>query len=727
MISSNFKRLSLALVLFCWPLSAVFLAAQDNRPPAPRAAEERPDEDKTAVPIPKPGDSGEEGFSPPAPGAGESRATADHTITLSKVVEVFEFENLKVAVDQYQVQRGDSLSRLMRKRGLLKPGGDEGQLMRLVRSLNPDLRDLNRLEVGRVLNLPVLPDQSAEVAPAAAASPENKAARAGAPWPAGPQLVKSYERPQSSQKSAEIRVMRDRSLAPPDLVQSVPAAPEVAGDPSRPASAGEPEGSGPPAPAGPAPAAGPLDFPSGNAGPLARAEGSGVVYRSVRLRRGDTLERLLRREGLPRDVIYGHLLKVTLELNPEIKDPNLIFAGAEIKIPAAGDYLAALAGLNPEEVKSAAADIARGRRPSGGPGAGAGRARAEVLELPDEAVLSAQSSLGLIFTRLGGRVESLGRVLLPAESAGLQLDTSAFPLAELPGGRRLVLDLGSRLPQAAVRSLRGQGYQVFRSGPRESLDRALSRLWPLCGFYRVYGRDRSYEGGSDIRLKIFADWMVWTSEEAWNSGQPLVLNRVSRSGRRSDPAWTRFLADHGIQLLDIQQNSLLPEPEKIPPAELRLVNLDDRNPALFAAELVRALGAEPKVGVQLDLARGRSEEPDVEGRLTAPVLWPSGGAEVVLHFGELPAEAVLTLKRNGYRVVLSPRDSEGVVEAVLSGFGFKVGRGLTINAPAGGPEMSLSIKGRLVDTGRGRRLITPAALPSGLGALLEPDLTVLKY
>ena len=221
--------------------------------------------------------------------------------------------------------------------------------------------------------------------------------------------------------------------------------------------------------------------------------------------------------------------------------------------------------------------------------------------------------------------------------------------------------------------------------------------------------------------------MVWSTEEAWNSGQPLVINRVSRADRRSDPAWVRFLADHGIQLLDIHQNSILPEPAQAAPAELKLVNLNDRNPALFAAELVQALGAEPKVGVQLDLARGRAEEIAVESGPTAPVLWENGGAQVVLHFGELPADAIQTLKRNGYRVVNSAPESEAVVEAVLSGFGFKSTSSLNITAPAGGPRMSLNIKGRLVNTGRGRCLITQVPLPSGLGGLLEPDLMVLKY
>ena len=721
-------------------------APTESAPAAPTPTEPVPavdsEEAKTAVAIPKP-DQPEES---PAPGEAAAPATAepaplaapaptpagpeaekdaaDHTITLTKVVEVYEFEDLKVAVDQYQVNRGDSLVRILKQRGLLITAQDEAKYIRLVKTLNPDLKDVNNLTVGQLLNLPGPPKTgedpagTAETTPAAA--PETAPAEAAAPTSATPgpvtvtETVKTYERPQSTQKPARVEVRR-----------------HLPGDSQ---SAGSPEGPAPAETTTAQPTPGGLDFPSGNAGPLAVAPESQVVYRTVKVRRGDSLERLLRREGLHKDLIYSHLLKVTMELNPQIKDPNLILAGAELRIPAAGDYLTAMAGVDPGQVRAAAQAIAERRRPiGGGVGGGSGRAggsesRAAVLELPDERMLTARNTLGLLFSRLGERVDSRGQVVIPDPQGAVELDTAAFPLIMLSNGKRVVLDMGSRLPRAAVRSLKGltPPHEVFRTGKNENLDQALGRLWPLCGYFRVYGRDRTYEGGGDIRLKIAADWMVWPTEEAWNSGQPLVVNRVRSAERRTDPAWAVFLEDHGIKVLDVYRSTLLAAPEKsAETAELAVTVLNTQNPTFFAAELIKALGVEPRVGVQLDLAHTPGQAPP--GNITAPVLWETGEARVVLDFGELPPDVVLTLRQNGYRLVSTRPNNEAIVEAVLAGFGLKAQNSLVLNAPAGGPKMSLSINGRVVSTGGQKYLITAVALPSGLAQLMEPGLKVLKY
>lgn len=677
--------------------------------------------------------------------------TAQHTITLTKVVEVYEFEGLKVSVDEYRVAKGDSLVKLLKSRGLLTGGGrqEQAQLIRLVRSLNPEIKDLNSLEVGQALRLP------APLRPEAEDESPEKTPPAAAPATVT-ETVKVYERPShGGQSAAKVEVMVHRPTDGSETV-GAPQAPAATETPASipPAASGQVAETAKPvvaeAPADSSPAAGtaattasattastasgaaasaqPLDFPSGNAGPLAVEPQSQVVYRTVKVRRGDSLERLLRREGMHRDLIYGQLLKVTLELNPEIKNQDLIFAGAEIKIPAAGDYLKTMAGVDPQEVRSAAAAISERRRPVGG-GAGSGSGsggRAAVLELPDEAATNAKNTLGLIFTRLGERLIAGGTRSIPAGQEVFELDTAVFPIVELGGGRQLVLDPGSRLNRAAVNSLRAQNYQVFRTGRGETLDRVLDRVWDMSGYYRVYKKDRTYEGGADIRLKIASDWIVWPTHEAWNAGQPLVINRVRNAETHTDPAWVRFLENHGIKLIDIYRNSLqpaVPAPESA--AELKVVELNSRNTTFLAAELLKNLGVEPKVGVQLDLGRDQSEAA-VSG-ITAPVLWERGKDKVVLDFGEMPYDASQTLRRNGYRLVTVRADNEAAIDGVLEGLGLKVQDGLVISAPAGGPKMSLTIKGRVVTIDGRKYFITNLALPSGLADLMEPGLTVLKY
>ena len=680
------------------------------------------------------------------------------TITITKEVEVFEFEGQKVAVDQYQVVKGDSLVKLLKSRGLLTSGSrqEQAKVIGFVRSLNPEIKDLNSLNIGQTIILPSLPRLEAE-----AKSPEDAAKTPVVPATVT-ETVKEYERAsQGGQSEAKVKVMVHRTTdgsgeaapapgtttRPTEAQASQPSqtpAAEPAKDPAPTAESTSPaptpavaetaaEQTPTPAASGTAPpAAQHLDFPSGNVGALAVEPQSQVVYRTVKVRRGDTLERLLRREGMHRDLIYGQLLKVTLELNPEIKNQDLIFTGAEIKIPAAGDYLKTLAGVDPQEVRTAAAAISERRNPVGG-GAGAGArggggsgARAAVLELPDEAATNAKNTLGLIFTRLGERLIASGVRSIPAGQEAFELDAATFPIVELGGGRQLVLDPGSKLNRAAVDSLRAQNYQVFQTKRGETLDRVLDRIWSLCGYYRIYKKDRTYEGGTDIRLKISSDWIIWTTQEAWNAGQPLVVNRARNAETHTDSAWIRFLEDHGIKLIDIHHNSLLPAPQAPESkAELKVASLNSRNTTFLAAELVKNLGVEPKVGVQLDLGRDQSEA--AVSSITAPVLWERGKDKIVLDFGELPYDASQTLRQNGYKLITVRAENEAAIDGVLEGFGLKVQDGLIISAPAGGPKMSLTIKGRVVTVDGKKFFITNLALPSGLATIMEPDITILKY
>ena len=623
------------------------------------------------------------------------------TITLTKVVPVYEFGDLRV--DQYRVVSGDTLAKILKARGLGGAGADRDRLMRLVRELNPELRDLNRLAVGQTLKLP-------GAGPAA-----GPAASVPLPSP-GTETVKVYERTQANQRAARVVVRRHRIDA------LTPAESEAAGA----AAAGA---SGPEAPAASAPPpasaeAGPLDFPSGNAGPLARDSASRVVYRAVKVRPGDTLERLLRREGMPRKAIYNQLLKITMNLNPEIKNPDFILAGAELRIPAAGDYLTA-AGLDPLEVREAALAINQRRRPP--PVRLAASAAENARRLPEEEAEAAKNTLGLVFTRLGDRVENQGGLRLAGEGGILELDTRNYPVVYTRSGARLVLDLGSTLPRSALAALRAQKFQVFRTRRGEPLDRALDRLWPLCGYYRVYTKERTYEGGGDIRLSISADWMVWPTEETWNSGQPLALNKVAPGGRGTDPAWGRFLHEHGLMVLDLDRSFIRPVREAAaagPGPVSPVTTLDSANPRFLAAELVRLLGAEPRLAAPVEIKNGQARQ-----IIVAPLYWEAGGRLVVLDFGELSADEASGLSRNGFRVMTATLNPEAVIEAVLAGFGLDARENLVLTAPAGGPRMSLTIHGRLVTLPAARRkcLLTYAALPQGLVRLLDPELKIIRY
>ena len=444
---------------------------------------------------------------------------------MTKTVEVYSYEDLTFTIDTYSVRQGDNIASILRGRGLWPEKGDsqrEAQLLRLVGDLNPVIANLDQISPGQTLYLPAPGEPEPEPA---IGSPEQGEDFAG---------VVTYELGQPDQTPARVVVRR------PSLPETPPE--EELGEGEYRLATGEPQpipepripfqatlqgtqpGTGQNAsPEGtssnsPSQGASQLDSSAGddnqsvplappkaparaasqtNEGPTGVAE-DGTVYRTVKVRKGDTLEKLLRREGLDRDLIYKHLLKFTVSLNPGLKNPNMIIIGAELRIPIAGDYLASLGGgsmaaaVAAPAVKtqrgasrdaaskeagsgSAKADATASHAPSAGEKYSTPTKRLPAAAMPSADSVSARSVFGIIFTRLGEKLTSKGRLFLPLEEPPhFDVDTAKLPILELNNGRKIVLDLSASLSADLVKrfTTRYNEYQVFQPERREAFNTA---------------------------------------------------------------------------------------------------------------------------------------------------------------------------------------------------------------------------------------------------------------
>ena len=628
-----------------------------------------------------------------------STVPGEQTITLTKKVEVYDLEETNGAVDQYQVKRGDSVLKILQKRGLLRGGVSDEKLLDMVRRLNPNVKNLNTINVGENLNLP---------SAGAGKTPALPAVKAAATSPPGDALPAA-------------QVARQAPLGASATSPASPTSPTSA-----------------------------PGFLSGNAGPLATEPNSQVVYRTVKIRPGDTLEKLLRREGMDVEMIYSHLLKTTRRLNPNMNNTDLIYAGAELKIPAAGAYLQNLAGVDPQAVKIAAAAQAQGN-PTMDPEdlarinpASYQQAQVEapyvskpkapvITESPQVAkstkVEKMQTTLGLVFTRLGAKITSRGNVQVKAGAETINIDTAQFPMVETASGSRIILDIGSRMAPEVTAILKKNPtiYHVFSTSPTESLGKALERLWPMCNYYRVYNRTNTYEGGGDVKLKISADWIIWPTEAAWKAGQPVVINRLASENQRTSPQWSSFLEANGFTMVDIYQNAISDPPQEgkssSGQAKWNIVELNPRYSTLFAAEIIKAMGGKPEMGPRIKVSRG----PEKDTPISVPLMWKVGNTQVLLDFGDIPRGTIDILRQDGYRVLTVELETESIIKGVLEGFQAKVQDELVLRAPGDSPKMSITVKGWNVTYAGRKSFITKTYLPPALLSLGQPGMTVLAY
>jgi LysM repeat protein len=679
-------------------------------------------------------------------------------------VEVYTFEDLTFTIDNYIVEQGDNLDSVLKKRGLWPKTvgtGREGQLMRLVKELNPAIANLDQISTGQLLFLPS--SKGVDEQRRAESQPLSTEVMT--------QDVVSYELQQPYQSPAKVVVRRQ---LPPGEEPPLPDGSYALRTDGRPSADSEREPSQTDAPYQESIARSQTSYAeptavqapqSSNEGPLEMAD-DGTVYRTVTVRKGDTLERLLRREGMDPNLIYRHLIKLTARLNPNLKNTNVIIAGQELRLPAYGGYLAEFGAAGYEEypLRAQASSSNQTRTDAGGiaesspakkspkgsraksrqPAAPANPDRKFAIStkrlppapLPTADSQNAKTVLGVIFTRLGEEYVNKGRLFLPLDDPPhFDVDTATTPVVELKNGRRIILDLNRTLSPELIKRFRDKyaEYMIFQPTRGESMEKALERLWPLCAYYRVYNKSQSFEGGREVKLTLSADWLIWPSAEAWNKGQPLVINLAPAQDDGTPLPWLKFLNAHGITVIDLFKGQALAASGKspLPVNNFTVIDVESDNPSAFAAALIKSFGFSPRIGVAVDLEKGRittGGAPVGPGQ-TPPVFWDSGRDRTILEYGQLSTEDLNALRQNGFQVVSSAKDSTSVLKSILAALNIKLNGELILNGNStGGPSITLAISGQsFVFNGRSY-LYTSVALPENMTSL-DPNqnVVVLKY
>jgi hypothetical protein len=733
----------------------------------------------------------------------EVPATTDSTITLTNNVEVYSYEDLTFTIENYVVAPGESIEGILRKQGIWPEGADDGtalKLVKLVSELNPVVPNLDQINPGQTLYLPRLEEKPPE--PLQTIAPDED----------DPSVVVTYNLSSPEQSPARVVVKRQTPETDPAPAQDEPLpegtyalrtsgngdanSPDAKTSPTVPAAQTEQAKN---------PASEPTtvttresqrdslrrgNVPSQNEGPVDISD-DGTAFRTIKVKRGDTLERLLRREGIDPRSIYREYIKVTVKLNPKLRNPNLIIAGAELKIPLSEDNQMAFArgggqirtgsdrvvsdaGGNtvaltsptgeslqaqaaqsrgeavaskgsPQELPKTAAlsspkNDSKGNSKKDSPKKDSPKFRIDTKRLPAAAMPTADSQnartvLSVIFTRLGEEITTQGRLFLPLdEPPHYDYDMSSIPLLKLKNGRKVILDLQRKLSESFITRFRAKynDYMVFQPKPKETMAQALDRLWPMCGYYRVFGKDRAFEGGRDLKLKISADWLVWPTQDDWKKGQPVVINLAPSQDNGTPQPWVKFLNEHNITVIDLYQGLLAGSTKGATPINnFMVIEVEGDNPSAFAAALVKSFGFSPRIGVNVDLSAGRiATGGEALGKgLTPPVFWENGESRIILEYGELTTEELSTLRDNGFQVISSAKDIQSVLKSILAENKIKLGGDLVLDGDSsGGPSISLTITGETFHYNDRTYLFTPVALPGNMTGL-DPNqiVVVLRY
>jgi len=606
-------------------------------------------------------------------GAGLVQAQEDPTISLVKTVIIKEYAGRKITADEYLVERGDSVAKILRRRQVIGSGPVPREVLNLVQSLNSELADPNLIYPGQKLILPLGPIEGLPPEP-----PKKEAA--AEPEPEGP--------------PAEVSSPRTPTSAVETKAPSVPEA----------------------------------------------------EYKVHVVAEGERLSQLLRNLGVPEDLIFNEYINLTIKLNPNLSDPNLIYAGQRLKLPVPGAWAeSALAELAAEPKTQAPP------RPAVWPTATKlDRERQEAAEkepprpvapppaMPPSPSLAAQTGLTLIFSRIGERVITTGQLFLPLKTGGqISLNAHSFPIIEMKNDLRIVLDLEERLPQEMVGLIKANwaNYLVFRPKPGEGLKSMLERLFELGRYYKVLTQGTPWVLSREIKVEIKADFIIWSGREDWIAGRPVVITLPGSRQEGTDPQAAAYLARHGVKIIDFypKGNLIGPEPRRArEPVQAAVEKWTLDNEQKFIQALLDLVGQRYEADLSIPLIKSTGTGEDFEFTIQAPIYFSRGGRNFVVIFDGLSDNLISLLKNHGFEVVIrGPGEGDqGLAQRLVQAMGLRTETGLSLKASTRpeGRNIELTFPGLIIDQAGERVFLTPTDIPAELKPLLAAkDLKVVWF
>ncbi|MBU2552607.1 MAG: LysM peptidoglycan-binding domain-containing protein [Proteobacteria bacterium] len=614
-------------------------------------------------------------------GAWPARGAEDPTISLVKTIIVREYQGRKIDVEEYVVESGDILTRILQRRRVVGEGPIPRDLLALIQALNPDLKDPDLIHVGQKLFLPV--EGVAVEAEGPATGPKEKAA-----------------------------------VEPPAKIEEKAAAKPPAGPEVKPAA--------PP--------------------PVSPDETRDMKFKSVKVRPGERLALILRRVGIPEHLIFNEYINLTIKINPQLKNPNLILAGQEIKVPLPGTWseseLQAATGSGPIPARAPSVPPTATRvspepapRPQPRP---APKLAVTPPPMPPSNSLAVRAALGLIFTRIGERFINRGQHFLPLKSGGqITINTQSFPIIELRTGRRVLLDLDHRLPEDMVALIRSNwaNYTIFRPQPGEGLTALLKRLIEMSQYYKVREDGTPWRLSREIGVRISADWIIWPSAADWQAGRAVVINLPQTPAQGTSPEVAAYLETQGLKIIDFypRGNLIGPEPRRdsIEP-QLKTEEMAASDFQDFTRGLLDLVGQKFESDLSIPLIRNGESGADFNFTVQAPIYLTRGGANYVIDFQRRPPSMEKLLEEHHFRLITREAGErpEAFALKLFQALGLETNSGLNIQSSSrpNGRGIEITVPGALVHAPGGKLLLTSIDLPREIAPLLaRKGLRVVRY
>lgn len=439
---------------------------------------------------------------------------------------------------------------------------------------------------------------------------------------------------------------------------------------------------------------------------------------------------------VPRHLVFNEYIKLFHELNPTIKDPNLLRVHKKILVPV-------YEPISKKEDKSAKERAAKPliaeetnieknlSFPSGAKDKAASIEIEKAIPfLTESGPKGIKDFIGTIFKNIGDHYINKGNYCIPIPGRGeLTLDNETFPVLEMKSGRKVIIDVGDQLPARIEKLIESnwKDYKIVNIQKDESIESIFKRLFTLSGYYSITRGDKPLTLKGKITTTIWSDWVIFKDKDSLFKNRIYVVNIIGREGKEVPLTIKDYIERLGVRVIDI---FLYGKKEQRQDHKKGTIGEEEDVVSLNSStnnELIRALLTlidQPfTAGVKLPLPSTSSSGFNLE--ITADIFLRRGDRDCIISLNDLPNDLVGMLTENKLRTMEVQKDEtpESVISKILGFLEIEFSSSTFVfdTAEKGDPHnISITIPGFLFQKNSSSKvLLTKANLDKNINRFLK--------
>ena len=471
------------------------------------------------------------------------------------------------------------------------------------------------------------------------------------------------------------------------------------------------------------------------------------TFEEYTVQKGQNLSTILNRDyNVSKSQIYNRYLKLICDLNPDITDPDLIYANQKVYIPVYKTTTKEERKLAKRKVKKALVTKKIGE--TKGPTAferarweeGSIRSGIRIPIIAEYNRNTVKDTIGKFFKDIGGGYINRGNYYIPIAGGGeLTLDTGTFPVVEMKSGKKVIIDYDDELPARMEELIESnwEKYKVINVKREDAIESILYKVVPQLGPYSMKKGDIPLELKEEITAKIWADWVITENLSSPQKERIFAVNIIGKGEKGTLPAVKDYIESRGVSIIDLsftENNKQIGNQERgsITRFEKEVDSLDSSTNKDLISSLLSLINQPFSKDVKVPIQNTDSKR--FKMGITVDISMEKGDDTCLISLKGLSDNLIKILHENGFKVlnIKSNEASESIIAQVLHFLGLQFSSSVFEfdTAKKGDSQnIRLIIPGFLIEHDDSSRiLLTKVTLDKSLNYLLhEKGIKAIRY